>query len=277
MTALDYYKKFDKIGKAFPGMSWLGSKIASQEFIEAILFLYQNSLNPHSVSGGLFLICMIILILNFALLIQIIPLLSAFVLSSTLSFLIAILLYGKIISKYKNIVLNIDEATPYVLEELCTLFITTHSVFEGILYVSRGSYGYISSAFSQMIGPLNIGVPPEQLLTDFAENQPSTTLRRGVLTFIQLIEFPNTNFDVIIKEAHENLHRRYERLTMQWESRMMVYVGLLVFLPIIIVMGLAIRGLTNSPFVFLLPLIQYGLSSLILKKLLPSTLILVGE
>ena len=111
----------------------------------------------------------------------------------------------------------------------------------------------------------------------FAINQPSFTLRRGLLAFIQYIESSASNLDAVIVDAHENIQRRYEKLTIQWESRMMVYSGLLVFLPIIIILGLAIRGLADNPLILLLPVFQFGFSKLLHSSLLPKENILLGE
>jgi pilus assembly protein TadC len=199
------------------------------------------------------------------------------VLGITIGLLTGLIFLNSILSKYQKQLVQIERATPHVLEELVTLFLTTGSVFESIEYVSKGDYGTISDAFAKMIVPLNLGTPPEQLLRRFATSQPSMTLRRGLLTFIQFIESSSTNLESVITDAHEDLQRRYQRRTMQWESRMMVIAGVLVFLPIIFILGASIRGLANHPLVLLLPVSQFILSRLMISALLPKELILLGE
>jgi pilus assembly protein TadC len=189
----------------------------------------------------------------------------------------SLILLNSISSKYRHSVTQIEKHAPYVLEELATVFIATGSVFEAIEYVSRGGYKQVSSAFSNMITLLNQGVPPEQLLMNFAAHQPSITLRRGLMAFIHLVEASNTNLDSVILDAHEGLQRHYERLTLQWESRMMVYSGVLVFLPIIILLGAAIRGLADNPLILILPVFQFGISKMMKKILLAQERILLGE
>jgi pilus assembly protein TadC len=191
--------------------------------------------------------------------------------------MVGLILLNSIISKYQKQLVQLERATPHVLEELATIFLTTGSVFESIEYVSKGDYGTISDAFAEMIIPLNCGTPPEQLLRQFATKQPSMTLRRGLLTFIQFIESSSTNLESVINDAHEDLQRRYQGRTMQWESRMMVFAGVLVFLPIIFILGASIRGLANHPLVLLLPVAQFILSKLMISALLPKELILLGE
>ncbi len=208
---------------------------------------------------------------------NLLPILSAMVLGITIGLLTGLIFLNSILSKYQKQLVQIERATPHVLEELVTLFLTTGSVFESIEYVSKGDYGSISEAFAKMIVPLNFGTPPEQLLRRFAISQPSMTLRRGVLTFIQFIESSSTNLESVITDAHEDLQRRYQRRTMQWESRMMVIAGVLVFLPIIFILGASIRGLANHPLVLLLPVSQFILSKLMISALLPKELILLGE
>jgi hypothetical protein len=180
-------------------------------------------------------------------------------------------------SKFNNQKLQFEKVAPFVLEELATIYLTTGSAFEAIQYVSKGDYCFISDAFSQMINPLNQGVAPEQLLRRYAISQPSIALRRGLLAFTQFIESSNSNLDAVIVDAHEQIQRKYEKLTIQWESRMMVYVGVLVFLPIIIILGLAIRGLADNPLILLLPIFQFGFSKLLFSTLLPSENLLLGE
>ncbi len=202
---------------------------------------------------------------------------SAFVLGITIALMSYFVIMNGIISRFNRQLVQIEKVTPYILEELVTIYLTTGSVFEAIQYVSKGEYYLVSSAFSKMIMPLNQGETPEQLLMSFATNQPSFTLRRGLVAFIQYVESSTSNLDAVIVDAHENLQRRYEKLTIQWESRMMVYAGLLVFLPIIIILGVAIRGLADNPLILLLPVFQFGFSKLLLSSILPNENILLGE
>jgi hypothetical protein len=124
---------------------------------------------------------------------------------------------------------------------------------------------------------VNYGHPPEQLLKKYAVNQPSSILKRGLLAFVNSVGSDSTALDNVIKDSHENLQRRFEQMTLQWESRMMVYSGVLVFLPLITVLGLAVRGLADNPIILILPLIQLGLSSLLRRVMLPFNQILIGE
>jgi pilus assembly protein TadC len=188
-----------------------------------------------------------------------------------------LLILNGVISRYHRQLVQIEKATPHVLEELATIFLTTGSVFEAIEYISKGDYGAVSSAFSEMISPLNCGMPPEQLLGRYAKRQPSLVLRRGLLSFIQFVESSSTNLEAVILDAHQDLQRRYERRTLQWESRMMVIAGVLVFLPIIFILGVAIRGLANHPFILLLPVLQLVIAKIMVSALLPEEMILLGE
>ena len=234
-------------------------------------------MKPFQVLGGITIVilactCITILILN-----NFLAFLSALVLGITMGLMVGLILLNRIQIKYQKQIVQIEKATPHVLEELVTLFLTTGSVFESIEYVSKGDYGIVSKAFADMITPLNYGTPPEQLLRQYATNQPSMTLRRGLLTFIQFIESSAKYLETVINDAHEDLQRRYQRRTMQWESRMMVIAGVLVFLPIIFILGASLRGLANHPIVLLLPVSQFILSKLMISLLLPKELILLGE
>ena len=274
---MDYVKFLGKLGNRVPGVNRIGKRFVSPEIIEAVEFLYQHDLNPVDVSGGVMVMGISVFLATTFILHTLMPPLSAFILSITIGIMSCLIIFNNIVAKYSNRLVQIEKDTPYVLEELATIYLTTGSVFEAIQYISKGEFGSISDSFSTMILPLNQGVPPEHLLMAFAISQPSITLRRGLLAFIQFVESSNNSLDAVISDAHENLQRRFERLTLQWDSRMMVYAGMLVFLPIIFILGVAVRGMAYNPFILLLPVLQFGLSKILLKTLLPNELILLGE
>lgn len=247
------------------------------EFGEAIEFLYHHSIKPSQVVSGLVIISFVILSGLSILLNLVLSLPSAIMLGITISLMSCLLTFNSTISKYHRHLVLIEKATPHILEELSTIFLTTGSVFEAIEYVSKGGYDVISSAFSDMLSPLNCGTAPEQLLRRYANSQPSVVLRRGLLTFIQFVETSSTNLEAVILDAHEDLQRKYERRTLQWESRMVVVAGVLVFVPIIFILGVAIRGLANHPLILLLPVFQLVLAKIIVSALLPEEMILLGE
>ncbi|MDO8124551.1 MAG: hypothetical protein Q6364_09255, partial [Candidatus Hermodarchaeota archaeon] len=246
---MKYIPLLAKVGKSVPGACFLGEHLVSDEFERAVSFLYQESAQPTSILGGVIVLSGILFTIMGIVLSVFLNLVSTLILSVTITSMFGLIQINSISTKYHHAITQIERHAPYVLEELATIFLATGSVFESIHYVSRGEYDQISIAFSKMISPLNRGVAPEQLLMDFANQQPSITLRRGLLTFIQLVEASNNSLDAVIGEAHENIQRHYERMTMQWESRMMVYSGLLVFLPIIILLGAAIRGFADNPLI----------------------------
>ncbi len=277
MNVLNYVSCLAKIGERIPVIGRITKRLITPEFVEATQFLYQNTLTPINLLGGIVIAGVTVFCVSTFLLSLLLNILSAIVLGTTIALMSGLILFNSVVSKYNRQLMLIEKSTPYVLEELATIFLSTGSVFDAIQYVSRGDYGGISIAFTKMLTPLNHGSPPEQLLQKFARNQPSMTLRRGLLTFIQTIESSTTNLDAVILDAHENIQRKYERLTLQWESRMMVLAGLLVFLPIIFILGAAIRGLADHPLILLLPIFQFGLSKIMLRTLLPNELILLGE
>ncbi|MFX0169288.1 MAG: hypothetical protein ACFE89_08050 [Candidatus Hodarchaeota archaeon] len=274
---MGYIPLLAKIGKGVPGSRLVGKHFVSLEFKKAVNFLYHDTVQPEHILGGVLFFSVTIFGLTTLLLNFLVNSISAMILGVTIASMSGLLLTNSISSEYNRILTQIAKHTPYVLEELATIFLATGSVFESIQYVSRGEYDQISTAFLKMISSLNQGVAPEQLLMNFAYSQPSITLRRGLLAFVQLVEASNDSLDTVILDAHENLQRHYEGLTMQWESRMMVYSGLLVFLPVIILLGVAIRGLAEHPLILILPVFQFGLSKIMQKMLFSNELILLGE
>jgi len=274
---LSYIPVLAKIGKGVPGISFFSRRFSSSEFEKAVEFLYQNTLQPKHILGGILFCSTVLFCVSAFILNLLINTLSAMILSGTIALMSSLILLNSISTRYRQSITQIEKHAPYVLEELTTIFTATGSIFESIQYVSKGGYEPISSSFSEMISPLNLGVPPEQLLTNFATHQPSITLRRGIIAFIQFAQASDTSLDSVIIEAHESLQRHYERLTLQWESRMMVYSGLLVFLPIIILLGAAIRGLAENPLILILPIFQFGISKMMQKILFPNELVLLGE
>jgi Flp pilus assembly protein TadB len=260
-----------------PGATRLGAALVSLDFKEAARYLFQGSFSAEEIAAGALLMGLLALTLGTVCLGCLFSTLSAAILSFSLAVFVVLFVLNSVTLRYDGEITRIERETPYALEELATIYLSTGSVFDAILYVSQGDYGTVSSALAQMIPLLNAGVPPEHLLTQMAHRQPSPTLRRGILSFVDFVQTNSTNLDAVITDSHENVQRRFEHLTFQWESRMMVYAGVLVFLPLIIVLGLAVRGLCSNPLVLLLPVFLFGLSGLLRKALLPHDSILVGE
>lgn len=277
METVDSLRLVARIGKSLPGARRLGGLLASPELKEAVGYLFQGSFSAEEIVAGAILGGLLALSLSIVCLAHLFNILSAGILSFSLAVFVVLFVLNSVILRYDSAIACIERVTPYALEELATIYLSTGSVFDAILYVSQGDYGPLSSALAQMIPLLNAGVPPENLLTEMARKQPSTTLRRGILSFVNFVQTSNTNLDAVITDSHENLQRRFEHLTLQWESRMMVYAGLLVFLPLIVVLGLAVRGLCSNPLVLFLPAFLFGLSGLLRRALLPHDSILIGE
>jgi len=277
VNAMNLLKFVGKMGKLVPYAEKIGRYFISQNLKDAVNYLFGNSFSAEHLAGGSLIIGGIVLLLCFIIFNHLLNMLSTSILSFSLAIFIVLLILNSVIMQYNGRIAQIERMTPYVLEELATIYLSTRSIFEAILYVSQGEYGIISSEISDMIDCLNAGISPESLLSDFSEIHPSNTLRRGLTQLLYYISSQNDGLDTVIKDAHENLQRQYESLTFQWESRMMVYAGVLVFLPLILVLGLSIRGLAGNPVILLLPILHYSLSSLLQKILLPRNMILIGE
>jgi pilus assembly protein TadC len=277
VEAVDGLRLVGEIGKALPGLKNLGRLLTSPDLKEAVDYLFQGCFSAKEFVAGAVSAGLLALSLGIVCLTHVFSLLSAAILSSSLAVFVVLFLLNSVVGRYESEIARIERETPYALEELATIYLSTESLFDAILYVSEGDYGAVSSSLAQMVPLLNAGFTPEHLLTEMASKQPSETLRRGILSIVSFVQTNGTNLDAVIVDSHENLQRRFERLTLQWESRMMVYAGLLVFLPLIIILGLAIRGLCSNPVVLLLPALLFVLSGALRKSLLPHDSILLGE
>jgi len=266
-----------RLGKAVPGASIIGRPLASSELEKVAKYLFRGTFSASQIGGGIVVVGIAIFVSAVIILTQWFNIISTIALSSSLSLIIILVLTNVYTNKYRMYVARIEQVTPYVLEELTTIYLSTKSIFDAVYYVSRGPYDPISSTLHKFVRQINEGLPPERLLTKLAINQPSITLKRGLLAFINFIETRGKGIETVIQNAHENVQRNFERLTMQWESRMMIYTGILVFLPIIIALGITMRGLGTNPFILILPLAQYLLSGILQKLLLPEDIILLGE
>ena len=277
VKSFDLIKLISRIGKGFPGASKLGRRLLSLNFANAVNQLYKGSILAENVLGGSLVGSVFLFLLTTFFLAQILNVISSVISGLSFALFFILLINNSIHSKYDKEITSLEKVIPYLLEEISSIYHTTGSIFEALLYVSRGDYGVMSSRIAEMIEPMNQGIPPEQLLEKLALNQPSQILRRGLLACTHSLGLNSHGLDAIIEEAHQSLQHRFERLTLQWESRMMIFVGLLVFLPLIVILGVSIRGLAGSPFILILPVLQYGLSGILQHKLLPKDLLLVGE
>jgi len=162
------------------------------------------------------------------------------------------------------------------IEDFLTAYNSTGSIFDAIKFVSEGNYPYISEEFRKIIYKINCGYPPEDLLRDFAITQPSETLKSFILTMLDLRADLNA-IQKIVELNRMQIQMEYQKFTMQIESRIMIAVGLTVFLPLIFGLTSIIWGIGDTPLILILIPLQVILMWVLTRGLVKSKLTILGE
>ncbi|MFX1486873.1 MAG: type II secretion system F family protein [Promethearchaeota archaeon] len=183
---------------------------------------------------------------------------------------------GLLPRKYREEQLAIAKYSELIIEEFLMTVSATGSIFDAVRFIAEGNYPYVSSRFKEMICRINHGEPPEQLITEFALSQPSKLLRDYLITFIATKSVSGKLLKQLSSYSQWEIQSEYSKFTMQVESRIMILVGIGIFFPIILGLGLVMWGFGNTVFMFSLIPIQAILLVTLNRMLLRTKTRLLG-
>ena len=178
--------------------------------------------------------------------------------------------------KYREEQLAIAKYSELIIEEFLMTVSTTGSIFDAVRFIAEGNYPYVSSRFKEMIYQINHGVPPEQLISEFALSQPSRLLRDYLLTFIATKNVSSKLLKQLSSYSQWEIRSEYSKFTTQVESRIMILIGIGIFFPIIVGLGFVMWGFGNTLVMFSLIPIQVMILAILNKMLLRTKTKLLG-
>lgn len=158
--------------------------------------------------------------------------------------------------KYNKNRWTIARYADFILEELLFILSSTGSIFDFILLVANADYPIISTEFKSLANQVNSGEKPEKLLINFAINQPSETLKIHIPAILKSSEISENLVDRTIKIAQREVRNEYQKHTLELEGRLLIVMGIGFFIPIVVSLGLLLRGMGANPLILILIPIQ---------------------
>ena len=155
------------------------------------------------------------------------------------------------ISLMNSYKLGLSEEADLVFEQFILVFQSGGTIFDAIEMVAHSEHPYLSKAFSQMIGRINDGTPPETCLMDFAKDQPSDDLRRYFVAILSSLEKKTDLIEALSGESFEaDLALRQKNLEL--ESRLLIVAALVTYVPIMFTLAASLAGFSTNLLVLLM-------------------------
>lgn len=149
------------------------------------------------------------------------------------------------VSMMNSYKLGLSEEADLVFEQFILVFQSGGTIFDAIEMVAQSDHPYLSKAFTQMIGRINEGTPPETCLMDFAKDQPSDDLRRYFTAIVSSLEKKTDLIDLLSGESFEaDLALRQKNLEL--ESRLLIVAALVTYVPIMFTLAISLSGYATS-------------------------------
>lgn len=233
----------------------IGKRLISRDLTIAIEhFFKEGQITAEEVAGGA---------LGFGLTIAILTLLAGSIINilvaATLSIAMFIFATNYVITyfpkRYNKTRWAIARYADFILEELLFILSSTGSIFDFILIIANSNYPIISQEFKSLANQVNSGEKPENLLINFAHNQPTETLKIYIPAILKASEISDNLVDRTVKIAQREVRNEYQKHTLELESRLLIVMGIGFFIPIVMSLGLLLRNMGANPlFLTLIPI-----------------------
>ncbi len=226
----------------------IGKRMVSRELILSIdHFFKEGQVTAEEVAGGALGLGLFLSILTLT-----VGIFFNILLAAMLSLAMFIFACNYVLTyfpkKYTENRWTVARYADFILEELLFILSSTGSIFDFILFIANADYPLISQEFKKMANWVNSGEKPEKLLVNFAHNQPTETLKIHIPTILKSTEISDNFAEKTVRIAQREIRNEYQRHTLELEARLLIVMGIGFFIPIVISLGLLIRGLGANPF-----------------------------
>ncbi len=253
----------------------IGKKFCPSALVMPCRYYDELNITPEDVSAGSkgFATFIFLILTSLYLILNLPPLLYF-----SVAILIAYIIHGLLIRtlplRYAYERLTIEKYADLILNTML-LALLAGSTFDAIHFVAKSDFPQVSHDFEKILYRVNNNEPPEKLLLDYAQKQPSTTLRKHIATLFAINDL-DTAIELIKDSTQFEVRTAYDRFTLELDSRLALAIGLSTFLPIFLGLFLIIYGLANSPFILLTVPLHLGLLHILKNQILSNKVELVG-
>ncbi len=260
------YAKWCKLAGKVPVIKTIAKSLRDDEVDQACkYFEVKYDVSPLEVSAGAILGFFVSFVGLFILLYRLGALISIPA-SMMFGYLALYAIYTYLPSKMKEATLIFSEVADLVYELIVLILITTNSIFQAIEAIANADIPYISEKFREIIYKINTEeCLPEDAIKEFADSQPSMDLRRR-LNMILALEHDPKQLSEFSFEGSSEINSALRKLNLELESRLLVIAMLLTYIPIFLVIIVAMEGYSTSLWSFVALAIYILIVRLLVKR-----------
>jgi hypothetical protein len=253
----------------------IGKRWCPSNLLRPCRYYEDLHLTTEDVSAGAkgFATIVFLIIISVSLIWNLMPLLSI-----SVALLIAYIIHGLLIRslplRYAYERLTIEKYADLILNTML-LALLAGSTFDAIYFVAKSEFPRVSNDFERILYQVNNNEPPETLLLDYAQKQPSTTLRKHITTLFAINDL-NSAIELMKDSTQYEVRTAYDRFTLELDSRLALAIGVSTFLPIFLGLFLIVYGWANSPFMLLAIPLHITLLHALKHQILRNNVELVG-
>lgn len=253
----------------------IGKKLCPPSLIIPCRYYEELNLTPEDISAGSKGLAAIVflIIVSFSLILDLSPLLF-----SSIALLVVYIIHGLLMRflplRYAHERLNIEKYADLILNTML-LALLAGSTFDAIYFVAKSDFPQVSKDFEKILFQVNNNEDPEKILLDYAQKQPSITLRKHISSLFAINDL-ETTIELMKDSTQSEVRNAYDHFTIELDSRLTLSIGITTFLPIFVGLFLILYGFASSPLIlFILPL-HIGLLYILKNKVLSNRIELVG-
>ena len=264
---IELYTKWCKISGKIPGIKQLAKKLRDDEVDQACKYYkIEYGVSPEEVSAGAI---MGFIVIMFLLLIILTPFgtIISIPASMLMGYISLYIIYTYLPSKMKETTLVFSEIADVVYELIVLILVTTQSIFDAIETIANAEIPLISEKFQEIIQIINTyETPPEKLLKEFADTQPSMDLRRR-LNMILALQHDPEKLSQFHFEGTSEISSALRKINLELESKLLMVAMFLTYIPIFIVLILAMEGYSTSLLSFVALIIYVIIVKFLIKRI----------
>lgn len=260
------YEKLCRGSRKIP-LYGLGRKAQDRELARAVAFLSpMMSLSVEGIVSASYLLSVLVLLLLTLLLSLLgISVVVAVLLSLTTSVIIYYFIANYPISIMEGYRLALSEESDLVFEQFLIVFESGGTIFDAIEMVANSQHPLLSAKFRDMIASINKGIPPEECISEFAENQPSDDLRRYLMAILSSLERKTDLLESLSGESFE-ADSTLRQKNMEVESRLLIVAALVTYLPIMITLAISLAGYADNLVILLIAPLFVAVNALLKSR-----------
>lgn len=165
-------------------------------------------------------------------------------------------LLRKVRGTYLSQILEVEQYSDLICREMILVYNSTNSLGIVLEYLSKSDYPYISTMISKMMKQTNIKSSLRDSFIEFANSQPSETIKEFILeTLIPLDEGYLKFNNLIILDTQWRIRQKFNSYISQIEGKLSIFLAITTIIPITISMLLVMLGHVNFYLMIFLPLL----------------------